>query len=74
MKRAKVKGPQTVRQFKRSRCLKDQRHLWVLGAATFASPSGQLGSLRRVHLKGECRRCREVRAFHPQTAIRPVAA
>ena len=61
----------TVRRFRRPRCIKGRRHVWVLGAATFASPSGQLFGQRRAHLRGHCRTCGKGKAFHPAAAIRP---
>lgn len=67
----KVKGPQTVRRFRKPRCHKGQRHVWVLGPATAASPAGQLFGARRSHLKGQCRRCHKGRAFHPAAALQP---
>lgn len=60
-----------MRRFRRPRCLKGRKHVWVLGAATFASPGGQLFGLRRSHLKGQCRRCGKGKAFHPSAAIQP---
>lgn len=70
----RVIGAQTVRRFRRPRCLKGQRHVWVLGAATIASPTGQLSGPGGAHLRGTCDNCRKARTFHPNAAIRPAMA
>ncbi len=58
----------TQRRTRRPRCLKGQRHRWIMGAALKASDSGVLGGgggrNRANHLRGECRYCHEVRRFH----------
>lgn len=66
------KGPQTVRRYRRPRCLTGQRHTWTLGAATTASPSGQLMGQGQSHLRGVCGNCHKVRCFHPHARIQPV--
>ena len=57
------------RRSPRIRCLKGQRHRWLLGSASRASDAGTLGGERpRSHLRGECRYCHKVRNFHPYAA------
>jgi hypothetical protein len=63
-------GPQTVRRYRRPRCIKGQRHVWALGAATAVSPTGQL--VGPMHLRGVCGKCRKVKTFHPHARIRRV--
>ena len=57
------------RRSPRIRCIKGQRHRWLLGNAFRASEAGTLGGERaRSHLRGVCRHCHKVRNFHPFAA------
>lgn len=59
------------RRSPRPRCLKGQRHRWILGKALKASEGGALASdspRRSDHLRGQCRKCDKVRNFHPYAA------
>ncbi len=62
------------RRSPRPRCLKGQRHRWIMGAALRASDGGHLASDndgkggRPNHLRGQCRKCGKVRHFHPFAA------
>ncbi len=66
---------QKTRRTRRPRCLKGQRHRWLMGKALAVSDSGQLTSAtgkRGAHLTGVCRKCHKVRHFHPHAAKRRV--
>ena len=70
-----MKKMQTHRRYRRPRCLKGQRHRWIMGKASAATDSGQLTSAdgqRAGHLMGTCRKCHKVRRFHPYAAKRRV--
>ena len=58
------------RRSPRPRCLKGQRHRWIMGSALKASDSGYLVSSngKANHLRGECRKCHKIRHFHPFAA------
>lgn len=61
---------------RRPRCLKGERHRWILGSALVVASTGQLMSSdgRGGHLRGRCRKCGKRRMFHPYRAKRLAAA
>lgn len=56
-----------TRRYKRPRCLKGQRHRWIMGKALAATDYGTLtsGKGQPSHLRGECKKCHKVKTFHP---------
>lgn len=61
----------THRRYRRPKCLKGQRHRWIMGSAMAATDSGHLTSgdgQLSGHLTGVCRKCHKVRRFHPFAA------
>lgn len=58
------------RTYRRPRCLKGQRHRWIMGKALKASDNGALtsGTKRANHLTGTCRYCHKTKTFHPYAA------